>query len=210
MKSAFSGRKQRAEPRHTRTDKSCLPCAKTKTKCVRDPANPARCKKCEKKKLVCEWPEGEMSRRACDECKRARTRCLPPRAPNGPCAECEKHSRQCSRAAGQSGQSALPTRLSLSPPSITDAIGVACAIISTAGPSHSSSSPVAGPSHVGSPYAYAGASSVSSQCTVTNGRPSLQVDTFGDPPTTPTSAASSPRSYWSIVLPSEDDMFIDN
>ena len=42
---------------------------------------------------------------------------------------------------------------SLSPPSITDAIGVACAIISTAGPSHSSSSPVAGPSHVGSPYA---------------------------------------------------------
>ena len=36
-------------------------------KCVRDPANPARCKKCEKKKLVCEWPEGEMSRRACDE-----------------------------------------------------------------------------------------------------------------------------------------------
>lgn len=77
-------KKQRVEPKHTRTDKSCIACAKSKSalrppspclvfvpmpptaKCERT-ADPTRCKKCAKKNLRCQWPEGEASRRACDE-----------------------------------------------------------------------------------------------------------------------------------------------
>ncbi|KAI0747923.1 hypothetical protein C8Q80DRAFT_702972 [Daedaleopsis nitida] len=178
-------RKSREQPpKHTRTSKSCTPCAKSKVKCVRDPATDS-CKKCLSKGLECQWPEGNVSRSACDECKKAKSRCEPSRVPDGACRECERNNRPCSRAIPQ------PAARSSSSTARAQAV---------AGPSHPT--PPAQRGQRGHPPP----SNPAQPPTSGSSRPSLQIDPFSDRPTTPPSVASSPRSYWSVVLASEDDM----
>ncbi|KAI0807217.1 hypothetical protein C8Q74DRAFT_1362749 [Fomes fomentarius] len=204
-------KKQRVEPKHTRTDKSCIACAKSKTKCERT-ADPTRCKKCAKKNLRCQWPEGEASRRACDECKRARTRCLQPRVPNGPCRECENANKRCSQATYQPGQPLLHVRgafrvSNASPPSTSP--GSFHTLVASSSTNTQSN---AGPSYPTARWRQDSPTAVVSQTVLAvdgESRPSLHIDpqALADaPPTTPTSVASSPRSYWSTVLSSDDDI----